>query len=627
MSVLLITPPLLQCNAPYPATPLLTAFLRSQGIDAQQADASLLLLLRLLSREGLERVRDRLLEQAPDGAARGFLDACEYYLQTIDPVVRFLQGRDPTLAYRIVGRSFLPEGPRFVAADEQETDEDGSLGWAFGTMGIADQGRYLASLFVDDIAQAIQEGIDPGFGLSRYEERLAVSLPRLDPLLKRLEGPPTLIDTMMDEIALELFAQYRPGFVGFTVPFPGNLYGALRMARAFRQRDRDLPIALGGGYVNTELRSLSDPRLFDLVTYVCLDDGPAPLLAAVRHAQGIHSRERLVRTFVRTEGRVVFADDAAACDAGFADAPAPTYDGLPLDRYVSMVEMLNPMHALWSNGRWNKLMLAHGCYWRRCRFCDVSLDYIRRFEKVPAGVLADRIARVADETGQTGFHFVDEAAPPAVLRGLAEELLRRGLAISWWGNIRFERAFDPSLAALLAASGCIAVTGGLEAASDRLLRTIDKGITVAQAARVCHAFAQAGVLVHAYMMYGLPSQTGQETVDSLERVRQLFAEGCLHSAYWHRFCATVHSPIGQRPSDYGIVLDEMPDGGFAQNGVSFTDPAGADHDRLSAGLRKAVYNYMHGVGLDEDVRTWFDFPVPAPGVARRGIARAIASQR
>jgi hypothetical protein len=303
---------------------------------------------------------------------------------------------------------------------------------------------------------------------------------------------------------------------------------------------------------------------------------------------------------------VVFENDAAQHDIPQRDSGLPTYSGLPLGDYVSILEMLNPMHRLWSDGRWNKITIAHGCYWKKCSFCDVSLDYIGRYDKPATELVVARIRALIAETGQTGFHLVDEAAPPAGLRALARRLVDERLAISWWGNIRFEKTFTPELCALLAESGCVAVSGGLEVASDRLLSLMKKGVTVAQVARVARAFTDAGIMVHAYLMYGFPTETAQETVDALERVRQLFAAGCIQSAYWHRFAATAHSPIGLHPEQYGITLRPPAKITFAHNDVEFDDPVGTDHDFLGYGLRAALYNYMHGVGLDADVRTWFE---------------------
>ena len=642
MKVLLLTPPMVQVNTPYPATAYLTGFLRThardRGVIAVQDDPALALVLRLLSRDGLSAVRDELARKmrvtrrssvSRRGASRRaprapasvsfFLAEAERYLGTVDAVVRFLQGGDPSLALRIAGRAFLPEGPRFAVLregndaddDAAAADEgDATLAWAFGALGLVDRAKYLATLYVDDLADVVRDGVDARFELSRYGESLAASAPTFDGIRSALDAPPTLIDGWLDEIATELATRHAPDLVALTVPFPGNVYGAFRIARAVKRVRPATVVALGGGYVNTELRDLADPRVFDDVDYITLDDGEAPLLALIDSLRaGRGANAPLLRTMLREGGRVVTRSDPALHDIPHARTGTPTYDGLPLPRYLSLVEMLNPMHRLWSDGRWNKLTVAHGCYWKKCTFCDVTLDYIGRYDPLSADALVDRIVTLIAETGQTGFHFVDEAAPPAVLRALAERLIARGVTITWWGNIRFEKTFTPALAALLARSGCVAVSGGLEVASDRLLALMKKGVTVAQVARVARAFTDAGVMVHAYLMYGFPTETEQETIDALERVRQLFEEGCIQSAFWHRFAATAWSPIGLRPDLYGIRIGPEPKLGrtprFARNELPFEDPVGCDHERLGRGLRKAVYNYMHGIGLEADVRTWF----------------------
>ncbi|HEY6475660.1 MAG TPA: radical SAM protein [Polyangia bacterium] len=648
MRILLLTAPMVQLNTPYPATAYLAGFLRlhaeALGLEIAQADPALELFLRLFSREGLRRVRAAL---GVRGGARvaSFAANADRYLATVDAVVRFLQGRAPGLAGRIVRRKFLPEGPRFapLAAALAEGDvADAPLAAAYRELSVADRAKHLASLYVDDVADAIRDGVDPRFELSRYAEKLAESAASFDPLATALEGPPTLVDELTDAIGAELAVRHRPDLVGISAPFPGNVYGAFRLARAVKRARPATRLVLGGGYVNTELRELREPRVFDTFDYLTLDDGERPLLNLLRHlGAGGAPGGPLHRTFVREKGRVVLKIDPAARDLPPAETGTPTYAGLPLDRYVSLFEMLNPMHRLWSDGRWNKLTLAHGCYWKKCAFCDVSLPYIGQYEAASADLIVDRVEQLVAETGETGFHFVDEAAPPAMLRALSERLLERGVHVTWWGNIRFEKTFTPALCQLMARAGCIAVTGGLEVASNRLLALMQKGVTVEQVARVTRAFTDAGVMVHAYLMYGFPTETEQETVDALERVRQLFDAGCLQSAFWHRFAATVHSPIGMSPRKYGIRVLRAPaksDGGatpFARNELPFVDPTGTDHDFLGEGLRKALYNYMHGVGLDLDVRSWFSSPhrgsrrargkVPAAQVPADLIAKALAS--
>jgi radical SAM superfamily enzyme YgiQ (UPF0313 family) len=630
MHVLLLTPPMTQLNTPYPATAYLTGFLRSRaadlGVTVSQADASLALFLRLYSAPLLERLADLLARRArservaPPAPIAHFLAHADRYVATVEPTIRFLQRRDPTLALRIVGRAYLPEGGRFAHLAPPPTAQhaalDEQLYAAFGSLGTTEQARYLASLYVDDLAEVWRQGCDARFELARYGERLAASAPSFDPLHDALGAEPTLVDATLDALTLELLERHAPNVVGITAPFPGNVYGAFRMARAIRSAAPQVTLVLGGGWVSTELRALREPRVFDYFDYVTLDDGERPFLALLARLRG--ATTPLVRTYVRRGGEVAFDDDKTQHDIPQRDTGIPTYDGLPLRDYVSVMEMLNPMHRLWSDGRWNKITLAHGCYWKKCSFCDVSLDYIGRYDLAGTDVVLERIRALIVETGETGFHLVDEAAPPAALRALAKRLLAEHLTITWWGNIRFEKTFTPELCALLAESGCVAVSGGLEVASDRLLKLMQKGVTVEQVARVTRAFTDAGIMVHAYLMYGFPSETAQDTIDALERVRQLFAAGCIQSAYWHRFTATAHSPIGLHPERYGIALEPPPDISFAHNDVAFRDSVGTDHDSLGAGLRTALYNYMHGAGLDVDVRTWFE---PRGGARRDGRQR------
>jgi hypothetical protein len=625
--VLSLIPPMTQLNTPYPSTAYLTGFLRSRGVAAAQEDLALKLVLRLFSGTGLDALRARIEALPP--RARGartaaFIAQFDTYRATVEPAIAFLQGRDPTLAHRIASRRYLPEGPRFAALDEY-VDPDGGdpLAWAFGALGTQDRARHFATLYLNDLADVLREAADARFEFVRYAESLAASQPSFEPLAAALAAPPTLIDETLQALTLEALACHQPNVVLLSVPFPGSVYAAFRIAQTLKAQNPRIVTVLGGGYVNTELRELSEPRVFDYFDYVTLDAGERPLLALLEHLRGARPREQLVRTYYRAAGAVKYVNSAEP-DVPFAEVGTPTWDGLPLDGYLSVLDMLNPMHRLWSDGRWNKLTVAHGCYWKKCSFCDVSLDYISRYDLASAQLLVDRIEQVMAETGQTGFHFVDEAAPPKGLKALATELQRRRVQISWWGNIRFEKSFTPALCRQLADSGCIAISGGLEVATDRLLNLMKKGVSVAQVARVTRAFTDAGILVHAYLMYGFPTQTVQDTVDALEYVRQLFAEGCLQSGFWHRFTCTVHSPVGQHPEQFGITLHAPPHAGFARNDIAFADPTGTDHDRLGAALNKALYNYMHGIGLDEDVRSWFSGRVPRSTVPRHYIAQALA---
>ena len=615
--VLFITPPFTQLNTPYPATAYLKGFLNTRDIPSHQCDLGIEVILELFSSAGLKNLFHEIETQEgrwSDNSLRMVL-LKEEYIKTIDPIIAFLHGKNDVLVHVICEGNYLPEASRFDQAEDLEL--------AFGTMGIMDKAKHLSTLYLEDLSDLIVETIDPHFGFSRYAERLGRSASTFDQMEQELNSHDSLIDNLLTGLLKQKIEYYQPTIVALSVPFPGNLYCAFKCGQWLKRCCPEIKIVMGGGFPNTELRSLTDPRVFEYLDYITLDDGEAPLLHLMEHLQGNRAMTDLKRTFALVNGRVVYMDGATSGDISQADGGVPDYSDLLLDKYLSVIEIVNPMHRLWSDGRWNKMTLAHGCYWGRCTFCDTSLDYIKRYEPNTAQLLCDRIEQMIQQTGQIGFHFVDEAAPPALMRALALEIIRRKLTLVWWTNIRFEKSFTYDLCLLLKESGCIAVSGGLEVASDRLLGMINKGVSVAKVAKVTDHFTRAGIMVHAYLMYGFPTQTEQETIDSLEVVRQLFEVGVVQSGFWHQFAMTAHSPVGLNPAQFKAKIVNEHLGTFANNDLVHNDPTGANHELFSEGLRKSLFNYMHGICFDFPLQEWFDFKVPRTMVAPDFIEKAI----
>jgi hypothetical protein len=618
----LITPPFTQLNTPYPATAYIKGFLNTKNISATQADLGIEVILKLFSKKGLENLfnyQDSNTQELTPNSQR-ILALQNEYIKTIDSVIAFLQGKNPTLALQICQEDFLPEASRFAQLEE--------LDWAFGTMGTQDKAKHLATLYLEDISDFIVECVDSNFGFSRYAERLGRSANSFDELYLALQEKSSYIDDILISILKERIETIQPELFLISVPFPGNLYSAFRSAQYVKKHHPNIKIAMGGGFANTELRSLSDARVFEFFDFITLDDGelPVELLVETVTSSAVERPFEFKRTFLLENDEVVYKNNSSKPDYKQSEVGTPDYSDLFLDKYISVIEIVNPMHRMWSDGRWNKLTMAHGCYWGKCTFCDISLDYIKIYEPIAANLLCDRMEEMIAQTGQNGFHYVDEAAPPALMRALALEILRRKLAVTWWTNIRFEKSFTGDLCLLLKSSGCIAVSGGLEVASDRLLQLIDKGVTVEQVAKVTRNFTEAGIMVHSYLMYGYPTQTVQETVDSLEMVRQLFEVGVLQSGFWHQFAMTAHSPVGMYPEKFGVVKETEIIGTFANNDINYVDKTGIDHDKFSFGLKKSLFNFMHGICFDYELQEWFDFKIPKTKIHPDFIANALEEE-
>lgn len=654
MKILLVNPPVSEPLGPYPAIAYLAGFLKTLGRDASLADASIELLLRLFTREGVSEIAAAVERRALDDASlaadpvlRGFLARGDHYARTVDTAVRCLQRHDRGAAARASRAGYFPppldpQGAWASATYFNLQRHDAELGgltpaqrarvlasnaplrFAFGSSGDLDEGLFLSAALIADIAAVIQRAIDPEFSVSRYAERLTAGAAEFAPIAARLNGTPNLLDRHIDAIGDALAAEHAPDLVGLSVPFAGCLYGALRLARRFRHHHPGVTIVMGGGWVNTELRQLSDPGIFDDIDAITLDDGERPLQCLIEWLEGCRAESQLKRTYRRIDGRVVFIDGATEPDVPMSASGTPTYRGLPLTRYLSYRQL---SQRLWGQ-RWNKLTLAHGCYWKRCAFCDTALDYIGRYEPATVDLVIERIRAMVAETGDTGFHFVDEAMPPALLARLARRLIDEEISIAWWGNVRFDAALA-EMAPLLAESGCVGLTGGLEVASDRVLTLMAKGISLEQTARVCHALSSAGIYTHAYLIYGFPTQTNQETVDALEYIRQMFASECLRSAVWHEFGLTAFSPIAANPAAFGIVIRPTPTRPFTNYLLDYDEPGAARHPELGAALARALEHYRMGTGIDRPVAQWFaeaGADVPAPTLAPDFVRRIITTR-
>jgi len=599
-NILLITPPFTQLNTPYPATAYIKGFLNTKNISAYQMDLGIEVILEMFSKEGLTEIFLPFTFH-PSANIQRIYSLKDDYIKTIDSVIAFLQGNNPSLARQICSGNFLPEASRFDQLDDME--------FAFGSMGMQDKAKHLATLYLEDLSDFIVECVDENFGFSRYAERLGRSANSFDELYNHLQNELTFIDKITIKILKERIEEVQPKLICFSVPFPGNLYSAFRCAQFIKANFPNIKTAMGGGFPNTELRELKDQRVFEFFDFITLDDGELPVELLYDFVTSSEVEKPLKRTFLLENNQVIYKNNSTRHDYKQSEVGTPDYSDLLLDKYISVIEVANPMHSLWSDGRWNKLTMAHGCYWGKCTFCDISLDYIKLYEPIAAKILVDRMEELIAQTGENGFHFVDEAAPPALMREVALEIIKRKLVVTWWTNIRFEKSFTADLCLLLKESGCIAVSGGLEVASDRLLELIKKGVTVEQVAQVTRNFTESGIMVHAYLMYGYPTQTIQETVDSLEMVRQLFELGVLQSGFWHQFAMTAHSPVGMFPEEFGVIPDQN-EIMFANNDINFKDKTGINHDKFSFGLKKSLFNYMHGICFDYDLQDWFDFKIP-----------------
>ena len=344
-------------------------------------------------------------------------------------------------------------------------------------------------------------------------------------------------------------------------------------------------------------KSLSDVLrdcgvLYKLRLFAKKDDGGRPV------SKGDNSSSTV------TVSEVLWHDESLEKEENEVTAEVvPDYSDIDFSRYPRVCDEKNPMHRLWTDGTWIKAYLAHGCYWHKCAFCDTKLDYVCGYKPVNVEKFFNGLLATAEQKGIYGIHFVDEALPAACLKKFALLNAQKGKKLYFWGNIRFEKVFSKDFAAFLSYCGFGAVSAGIEVATGTGLKNINKGTDIDSIVSACAAFKEAGILVHAYMIYGFWYDTAQTIIDSMETLRQFFEAGLLDSAFWHKFSLTKNSEL----------YDQL----------KATWKGGAEFSKYGRPLEASLDSWMHGIKVEQKVQKWFDFPVPSPTIQRDFVEKAI----
>ncbi len=635
MKVVVITSPLVQLNSPYPSGAYLTSFFKMRGHECSWKDLSIELFYSMFSRSGLEKLftlsEEKALKMALEAEQRGdentafnirrYVSQKENWIQWIDVIVAILCGKAREQEHQFLYSPFAPRGSRmenFLGNMDHEPT--------------VDDVRFLCSYALADLADYITAVFDSEFSLIRYAEHLTVDERSFTQIEKKLDSP--VMKHFFEPVLEKLYAEYKnscPDLVCISVPFAGTFLPGLYAARYLKQRfGKKTFIALGGGFVNTELRDANDVALGKYVDGLSFDRGYGSYKCL--EEMGVQSSKSSIykmRFFI--ENRVVEPvwnqKEIEDFETQITAKVIPDYSDIDYSRYPRVCDDKNPMHRIWNDGAWVKAYLAHGCYWHKCAFCDTQLDYVCGYKPVDIEPLYNGLLENARKKGVYGIHFVDEALPPVALKNFCLLNARNGNPLYFWGNVRFEKAFTKDLAAFLSYCGFGGASAGLEVATGEGLKSINKGTDIESIVGACAAFKEAGILVHAYMIYGFWHDTPQSIINSMETLRQFFEAGLLDSSFWHKFMLTRNSQVyyewtkGMHPELVPIEPKKKNNSIFADNNLHFKGEE--NYTKFGDALETALSSWMHGDKLDMKVQKWFGFQVPSPSIQKDYVEKLI----
>ena len=672
LNTLIIQPPLVQLNTPYPSGAYLLDFFNSLYEEknvkgrVEWFDLSNSFFHKIFCKHGIAHIFNSTFEKAlklssqyesqgDDNTAfhlRRFISQKEFWINWIDEIIAIvcssnskISGRE--FAHEFIRSAHVPRGMRVVNF-LSNLNRDVST----------DDAQILSSLALADLADYITMVYDQNFALIRYAEHLATSTAEFSETIEGLKAPS--LNDFYKPLLLEKIASYKnePTLYCISVPFPGCFESALFSADLIRKECGDNAIIIfGGGYVNTELREISEKGIFDYCHILSYDKGYGSYIRLfdefINAACGIEDEKQCFnlkeafesifdsRKFYNfsylKNGSVIIPLEKEneeykvlyKKEHEYIRKITPDYSHIDFTKYPRLADDTNPMHRIWNDGAWLKAYIAHGCYWHRCAFCDTTLDYVKDYCLTDINSLYDSLCVQAEKTGVHGIHFVDEACPPVALQNFALKNMAvkssNKIPLTYWGNIRFEKTFDRDLADLLSAGGLTAVSAGIEIATGNGLSAVNKGTDMENIVNACCAFKEAGILIHSYMIFGFWSQSVQDLIDSMETLRQLFEAGLLDSAFWHKFTLTLHSTVyeeykkGKYP-ELKILPQKKTQ--FAKNDLHFEGEEKSE--KFSAPLNAALELWMHGEKLSKPVESYFPFKMPKPSIAKDYIASLIA---
>jgi anaerobic magnesium-protoporphyrin IX monomethyl ester cyclase len=543
--VALVYPPATDPTAPYLAVPMLTGFLRAHGVRVTPVDANVEAFDALLSPAGLAAARDRIeahltrLEQRP----------------TLD--------HEGQLAYAALWRArgdahAAPAGideAKATLRDPEAFYEPDAYAAAVATIEAALR-SVSASYFplrVDFTAYRTP------FALTTPEEIARDAAPERDPFddYVRHTLAPRLRGASVDVI-------------GISVAFPGQLAPAYSFAHKLKELVPGAHLTVGGPAITQMLIRLKGKALaralgpFDSAVVF---EGEHALLALVRAIEKKASLRELTNVVVRDP--LLGARYLAA--HGMEDMkalPAPDFEGLPLDRYLSpsLVLPYDP---------------TRGCYWGKCTFCHYGLAEVgtASYREREVGQMVGHLRDMAAKHGTHRFYFSQDSVAPKTLVKLAQGLVDAGLDLRWATDLKPENYLTQERADLLRRSGAVACALGVESASPRVLSLIDKGAPVDTVRDVIVRLGAAGVAAEAMCFTDFPTETADEAVQTLRFLGDLQDDVALFIV--GEFDLTHGALVAQDPARFGLsevwqlAGDELGLGLFYEEAT----PSKSDRDR------------------------------------------------
>ncbi len=306
-----------------------------------------------------------------------------------------------------------------------------------------------------------------------------------------------------------LEALARPLFVGISCLGGGQIRSGLELARTSKSLWPDVPVVWGGWSPTMLPHLYEDDALHELVDVVVRGRGEIPVLEIARRLQAGLDLDGIVGVSWRDDAGALRRNADGVLDDPREAAPLPFELVDDWDAYLTGDGILN-------------FMSSYGCP-HRCTFCGIPTQTQTFRPMEPARVVEQLL-----ETRSRGIRsvvFYDDnffTSRERVLE-LARCLSESNSTLEWHSNGRIDQlgALSDEELALIHSSGCRGINVGYETGDQQVADRVKKDVQVADVFELSRRLHEAGIRLSINFMVGLPGETSESLVRSLETLLRI----------------------------------------------------------------------------------------------------------
>ena len=321
--------------------------------------------------------------------------------------------------------------------------------------------------------------------------------------------------------------------IGITVCL-NQLCASLLIAKKIKELAPSVPIVIGGA----SCAGCLGPSLlgaFLQIDYTINGEGERPLLGLLHYLQGKR----------HTLPRAVYGRETPHSNDIEKDQ-VPNLDSLPIPDFDDYFGQLRQLLKKRSVSPVVPIEFSRGCWWRRCNFCNLNLQWSGYRAKSPKR-MASEIDYLSRRYGVLDFAFMDNALPRKYAASLFQDLAGHNRDYSIFAEVRAVHPIDEL--ATMARGGLKDIQVGIESLSTSLLRRINKGVRAIDNIAIMRHAEEVGIRLEGNLIMHFPGSTEEEVEQTIEALDFVWPFRPLNTV---SFWLGLGSPVEQRPSDFGI---------------------------------------------------------------------------